>query len=97
MIQTILYNRESKPVNVDVPEGGVLFETCSRTELYWGEGELLAQTARHLFRVASGLESPLLGEMAIQGQLKRCYYEAKDRWKLSASIHRLFQPSIQDT
>ena len=94
MIQTILYNRESKPVNVDVPEGGVLFETCSRTELYWGEGELLAQTARHLFRVASGLESPLLGEMAIQGQLKRCYYEAKDRWKLSASIHRLFQSAI---
>ena len=94
MIQTILYNRENKPITVAVPIGGVLFETCTRTELYWGDGELSAETARHLFRVASGLESPLLGEMAIQGQLKDCYYAAKERWKLSAPINRLFQSAI---
>lgn len=94
MIQTILYNRENKPITVAVPIGGVLFETCTRTELYWGDGEVSAETARHLFRVASGLESPLLGEMAIQGQLKDCYYASRERWKLSAPINRLFQSAI---
>ena len=94
MVKAILYNREDKPTNVNVPVGGVLFETCTRTELYWGDGEIPIETARHLFRVASGLESPLLGEMAIQGQLKNCYYAAKERWKLSAPINRLFQTAI---
>lgn len=94
MVKAILYNREDKPTNVNVPVGGVLLETCTRTELYWGDGEIPIETARHLFRVASGLESPLLGEMAIQGQLKNCYYAAKERWKLSAPINRLFQTAI---
>ena len=94
MVNCKLYNRDNKPVTVAVPVGGVLFETCTRTELYWGDGEVTAQTARHLFRVASGLESPLLGEMAIQGQLRNCYYASKERWQLSAPINRLFQAAI---
>lgn len=72
-------------------EGGVTLTTCYRTETYWGDGDIPVETARHLFRVAAGLESPLLGERAILGQLKNCYNEAKAKEKLSASINRLFQ------
>lgn len=72
----------------------ITFTTCKRTELYSDEGEISVDTARHLFRVAAGLESPLLGETAILGQLKRSYYEAKAKGKLSANLNKLFQQAI---
>ena len=72
-------------------EDGVLLKTCARTELYWGDGDVPADVARHLFRVAAGLESPLLGEGAILGQIKQSYFEAKKTGKLSPSINKLFQ------
>lgn len=75
-------------------EPHVLLATCNRTELYWGEGEVPEATIRHLFRVASGLESALVGETAIQGQIKKGYYEAVQRGGLSASLNKLFQSAI---
>lgn len=72
----------------------VFLQTCNRIELYWGEHEIPVSVVRHLYRVASGLESGLLGERAIQGQLKNAYQEACGQYKLSASLHRLFQTAI---
>jgi glutamyl-tRNA reductase len=63
-------------------------------ELYWGEGEASDDIVRHLFRVASGLESSLTGERAIQGQLKTAYAEAIGKYKLSSSLNRLFQTAM---
>lgn len=75
-------------------EPHVLLATCNRTELYWGRGEVPTITAEHLFRVAAGLESALIGERAIQGQLKQAYYAAKAEQKLSSGLNRLFQTAI---
>ncbi|MDR1809769.1 MAG: glutamyl-tRNA reductase [Prevotella sp.] len=72
----------------------VLLKTCNRIELYWGNGETPEYIIRHLFRVASGLKSELIGEQAIQGQLKMAYQEACGKYRLSASMHRLFQTAM---
>ncbi|MDR1882674.1 MAG: hypothetical protein LBR26_07820 [Prevotella sp.] len=72
----------------------VLLATCNRTEVYWGEGEVPENIVKHLYRVASGLESSLIGERAIQGQLKLAYAEASARYRLPSSLHRLFQSAM---
>lgn len=79
---------------MDESEPHVLLETCNRTELYWGEGEVDEADLRHLYRVASGLESSLIGERAIQGQLKGAYKNACEKYKLSSHLHRLFQSAM---
>ena len=47
--------------------------------------------ARHAFRVASGLDSMVLGETQILGQLKRAVRTAKDAGTLGGSLGRLFE------
>jgi glutamyl-tRNA reductase len=104
MIQTILINRANytldererlmKTDGPDDREPQVLLATCNRTETYWGQGEIPADVARHLFRVAAGLESSLIGERAIQGQLKQAYYDAKEHYQLPSALNRLFQSAI---
>lgn len=92
MVNSIIVNNRSESPTLLAPrEDGVLLKTCARTELYWGDGDVPADVARHLFRVAAGLESPLLGEGAILGQIKQSYFEAKKTGKLSPSINKLFQ------
>ena len=72
----------------------VLLQTCDRIELYWGDGLVPEHIAHHLFSVVSGLDSSLIGECAIQGQVKNCYQDAAVRYKLSGSIHKLFQTAL---
>ncbi|OAV74979.1 Glutamyl-tRNA reductase [Bacteroidales bacterium Barb7] len=75
-------------------EPHVFLQTCNRIELYWGEGTIPEDIIRHLFRVASGLESALIGERAIQGQLKNAYLSACAKYKLPAPLHKLFQTAM---
>jgi glutamyl-tRNA reductase len=72
----------------------VLLQTCDRIELYWGEGAVPEHIAHHLFSVVSGLDSSLVGECAIQGQVKNCYQQAAAKYKLSGSLHKLFQTAL---
>jgi glutamyl-tRNA reductase len=72
----------------------VLLQTCDRIELYWGEGAVPEHIAHHLFSVVSGLDSSLVGECAIQGQVKNCYQQAAAKHKLSGSLHKLFQTAL---
>jgi glutamyl-tRNA reductase len=50
--------------------------------------------ARHAFRVASGLDSMVLGEPQILGQLKQAVREAENAGALGTTLHQLFQRSF---
>jgi glutamyl-tRNA reductase len=50
-----------------------------------------ADAVRHLLRVAGGLDSMILGEPQILGQMKQAYQNARDAGTLDAALKRLFQ------
>ena len=50
-----------------------------------------ATTVRHLLRVASGLDSMVLGEPQILGQLKTAYKQAEDAGTVGQQLGKLFQ------
>lgn len=49
---------------------------------------------RHIFRVASGLDSMVIGEANIFGQIKDAVRVAQESNTLGSSLHRLFQASF---
>ncbi|MCG2595286.1 glutamyl-tRNA reductase [Ramlibacter sp. XY19] len=53
-----------------------------------------AQAARHAFRVASGLDSMVLGEAQILGQLKDAVRAAEEAGALGTTLNQLFQRSF---
>lgn len=91
-----LAEREQFFKKLHLPESTphVLLQTCDRIELYWGEGLVPEHIAHHLFSVVSGLDSSMIGECAIQGQVKNCYQESTLKYKLSGSLHKLFQTAL---
>ena len=54
----------------------------------------LADTVRHAFRVASGLDSMVLGEPQILGQMKQAARDAEAAGTLGSLLHKLFQRSF---
>lgn len=84
----------AKKLHIDENVPHILLSTCNRTELYSGQGDVPEEVVRHLYRVASGLESSLIGERAVEGQLKKAYMTAKARYKLSPALNRLFQTAM---
>ncbi len=73
---------------------GVFLQTCNRVELYSGGGHIPQNIISHLFRVVAGLESSLVGESAIQGQVKIAYLSASMNYRLDKSLHKLFQTAL---
>jgi glutamyl-tRNA reductase len=88
-------NRTEVYCELDNPEQliPVLAEACNlpidslRPYLYQHIGN---QAIQHLLRVASGLDSMMLGEPQILGQLKQAFREAEEQGGLSTSFRHLF-------
>src|ERR1039457_6265715 len=70
--------------------GGVTSHTL-RSHAYVLEGP---SAARHAFRVASGLDSMVLGEPQILGQLKQAVREADSAGTLGSTLQQMFQRSF---
>ncbi len=70
--------------------GGVTAEEL-RSHTYTLEG---GQAARHAFRVASGLDSMVLGEAQILGQMKDAVRVAEEAGALGTTLNQLFQRSF---
>jgi glutamyl-tRNA reductase len=74
-----------------------LFQELTGTDLdltphlYVKEG---AEAAEHLFAVASGLDSLVIGETEITGQVKNAYQAAKDAGLVGKKMNRLFQTAL---
>lgn len=96
-LNTSLTDREAYFRQLDRQHCGpsVFLQTCNRVELYYGDDDVPDQVARHLFRVVCGLESAIVGERAVQGQVKEAYQEARLTQKLPAGLHKLFECALQ--
>ncbi|MEY2948115.1 MAG: Glutamyl-tRNA reductase, partial [Pseudomonadota bacterium] len=79
--QTLAWLAEKGQTNVDVLQ----------SHIYRLEGDA---SARHAFRVASGLDSMVLGESQILGQLKDAVKLAADTGALGTTLNQLFQRSF---
>jgi glutamyl-tRNA reductase len=93
---TSLEAREAyyKSICQQISQPSVFLQTCNRVELYSGNGDVPDSVARHLFRVVSGLESALIGEQAVQGQVKNAYLTAREQYHLPAQMHKLFESAL---
>jgi glutamyl-tRNA reductase len=54
-----------------------------------------SEAAEHLLRVATGLDSMLIGEAEILGQVKDAYVQAHRAGALGATLHRLFGEALR--
>ena len=70
--------------------GGVSSEEL-QSHTYTLQGD---QAARHAFRVAAGLDSMVLGETQILGQLKDAVNAAEGAGALGSTLHQMFQRSF---
>lgn len=62
-----------------------------REHLYLHQGEA---AARHLYRVAAGLNSLVIGETQIQGQVKRAWQDAAERKDTGALLNKAAQGAL---
>ncbi len=72
-------------------QSGGVSSALLRSHAYTLHGD---QAARHAFRVASGLDSMVLGEPQILGQMKDAVRAADEAGAMGTTLHQLFQRSF---
>jgi glutamyl-tRNA reductase len=82
----------------------VVLATCHRTEIYVVADDIAlgrrgvsasdVPAAHHLLRVACGLESPILGDGQILGQVRRAYLTARQAGATGPWLNRLFEAAL---
>lgn len=84
---------EDKEAGIDTLRSHLAVDRDERvmTHLYQKTGD---DVKRHLFRLVSGLDSMVLGETEIFGQVKQAYKQALESGATSGVLNRLFQKSF---
>jgi len=72
-------------------EWGRIYKTNLQPHVYTWHNDM---AARHAFRVASGLDSMVLGETQILGQLKQAVRLAEEQGTMGVALNQLFQRSF---
>jgi glutamyl-tRNA reductase len=63
-----------------------------RNYSFWKKGQ---EVVEHIFEVASGLDSQIIGENEIFGQVKKSYRTAEEYGTLGKTLNKVFQKSFQ--
>lgn len=86
-------------------KGAVILSTCKRTEVY-AESDRLPRlkglvyekqglaAVEHLFRVAAGLDSEIVGESEVLGQVRRAYLAAREAGVVSPFVSAVFERAL---
>ena len=91
-----VYGSAAVPIATEQIAGWLAREEAGTIEdasaFYRYEGE---ECVRHLFRVAAGLDSMVIGETDILGQVKKAYANAREAGNVGPVLHRLFQRAFR--
>jgi glutamyl-tRNA reductase len=82
---------ESGDLSVLSPQSSVLSPSLDPSQIYTLDR---ADAVRHLFRVAAGLESMILGELQVLGQVRGAVLAAEQAQSADRLLVRLFQSAI---
>lgn len=80
-LKALLQHLTSEPLHMDMD-----------TQAYSHTGE---KAVEHLFRVTAGLDSMVLGEPEITGQIKTAYETARQAGLTGSTVNRIFQKALQ--
>ena len=95
--RTELYVVSGNPVAAESAMLGLLAQSAQirpteLTEVLYAPRN--CDAARHLYRVAGGLDSMIVGEVEVQGQVRRAHELAHAAGTVGPMLHRLFQAAL---